>query len=88
MAYSKQNFEDGTVLTANHLNHIEDGLEEIHNSFDGSGSIQTKHYADMSITSIKLADDAIWPRHISDLTWNEVDKRINAALGVIENGTY
>ena len=47
---------------------------------DETSVIKTKHYSDMSITSTKLADDAIWPRHISDLTWNEVDSRINAAI--------
>ena len=26
MAYQKQNFTDGQVLTAEHLNHIEDGI--------------------------------------------------------------
>ena len=26
MAYKKQNFTDGQVLTAEHLNHIEDGI--------------------------------------------------------------
>lgn len=29
MAYKKQNFTDGQVLTAAHLNYIEDGLEEL-----------------------------------------------------------
>lgn len=28
MAYTKQNFEDGQTLTAEHLNHIEDGIVE------------------------------------------------------------
>ncbi len=28
MAYVKQNFTDGTVLTAHHLNHIEEGIAE------------------------------------------------------------
>lgn len=26
MAYAKQNFTDGTILTAHHLNHIEEGI--------------------------------------------------------------
>lgn len=29
MAYEKQNFEDGTVLKASHLNHIEDGIANL-----------------------------------------------------------
>lgn len=28
MAYTKQNFTDGTVLTAQHLNHMEEGIAE------------------------------------------------------------
>lgn len=35
MAYEKQNFEDGTVLEAEHLNHIEDGMVEIENEVAG-----------------------------------------------------
>lgn len=31
MAYQKQNFRDGDILTANHLNYIEDGIEDISN---------------------------------------------------------
>lgn len=27
MAYEKQNFQDGQILTAKHLNHMEDGIE-------------------------------------------------------------
>jgi hypothetical protein len=37
--------------------------------------------------STKLADDAVWPRHISDLTWTEVDKRIDAALEDVGGGS-
>lgn len=47
---------------------------------DASGVLASKHYGNNSINSTKLADDAIWPRHISDLTWNEVDSRINTAI--------
>ena len=36
MAYEKQNFENGQVLTAAHLNHIEDALEELFNGGGGS----------------------------------------------------
>ena len=55
---------------------------------DVSGVLESKHYGNNSILSTKLADNAVWPRHISDLVWGEVDSRINAALGVIENGAY
>ena len=55
---------------------------------DASGVLQSRHYGANSINSAKLADDTIWPRHISEMAWTEIDKHINAALGVIENGTY
>ena len=47
---------------------------------DASGVLASKHYGNNSINSTKLADDAIWPRHISDLAWNEIDSRINTAI--------
>lgn len=34
MAYERQNFKDGDVLKASHLNHIEDGIEEAGNGVD------------------------------------------------------
>lgn len=47
---------------------------------DKSGVLASKHYGNNSINSTKLADDAIWPRHISDLAWNEIDSHINTAI--------
>ena len=47
---------------------------------DASGVLQSKHYGNNSIMSTKLANDVIWPRHIADPVWDEVDKRINAAV--------
>lgn len=38
MGYVKQNFKDGEVLTAAHLNHIEDGLAEIESKVGQGGS--------------------------------------------------
>lgn len=34
MAYQKQNFTDGSVLTAGHLNHIEEGLAAVAEMLD------------------------------------------------------
>ena len=34
MAYLRQNFEDGQVLTHEHLNHIEDGIVDIVGSIE------------------------------------------------------
>lgn len=43
MAYEKQNFKDGNVLTAEHLNHIEDGIHELNVEIDKmSAEIDTK----------------------------------------------
>lgn len=44
MAYEKQDFLDGLVLTAAHMNHIEDGIVELENAmengdFDGSDGV-------------------------------------------------
>jgi hypothetical protein len=37
MSYEKQTFEDKkTVLTAKHLNHIEDGIEQVTNQVEKS----------------------------------------------------
>ena len=42
LEYEKQNFTDGQVLSAEHLNHIEDGIvavvTEINNSIGGIGT--------------------------------------------------
>ena len=42
MAYEKQNFDDGQVLKAENLNHIEDGIKEIEKNYipiSGSSSV-------------------------------------------------
>lgn len=38
MSYEKQNFTDGQVLSANHLNHIENGVK---NNADSIGDVKT-----------------------------------------------
>ena len=35
-----------------------------------------------------LTEDSVLVEHIADETWSEIDSRINAALGVVENGAY
>ena len=35
-----------------------------------------------------LTDGSVLVAHIAAETWTEIDNRIGAALGVIENGTY
>lgn len=41
MSYEKQHFEDGMVLKAEHLNHIEDGIAELAEGGGSSGSSGT-----------------------------------------------
>ena len=44
MSYEKQNFEDGQVLTAAHLNKIETGIEQAHKKIDdvgGDGTVKS-----------------------------------------------
>ena len=55
MAYEKQNFEDGAVLKASHLNHIEDGIEAVENKVKelaerGGGKLY-KHYVSINGTT-------------------------------------
>ena len=53
MAYNKQNFTDGTVLTAAQLNHIEDGLYELFEMIgSGGGGVSAR------ITNITLSASA------------------------------
>ena len=49
MAYEKQNFQDGTVLTADNLNHIEDGIATV--SEDLAAAI-----GDIATTLDRIAD--------------------------------
>lgn len=43
MAYQKQNFTDGQVLTAEHLNHIEEGISAMDEVVLIDTSTQTKY---------------------------------------------
>ena len=54
---------------------------------DASGVLESRHYGANSINSTKLADGTVWPRHISDLAWTEIDNRINTAVGEGGGGT-
>ena len=59
MAYEKQNFKDGETLTANHLNHIEDGIVALENEIEnggGGGSVEgAVLYTAQSLTSEQQA---------------------------------
>lgn len=43
MSYEKQNFVDGQVLTAAHLNHIEDGISALESQGGSGGSVSDEH---------------------------------------------
>lgn len=57
MAYQKQNFIDGEVLTAEKLNHMENGIAESY--IKPSGGISTGDIANGAITQDKLAANAV-----------------------------
>ena len=52
MAYEKQNFIDGQVLTAEHLNHIEDGIAGLEGGYVAPSAkvVQTSDGAKITIT--------------------------------------
>lgn len=50
MAYEKQNFVDGQVLTANQLNHMEDGIEAAFGSGGGGGGEVWEDIVDITTT--------------------------------------
>lgn len=60
MAYSKQNFTDGKVLMASHLNHIEDGIANMWDVIYPVGSI----YMSMDSTSPAQLFGGTWERII------------------------
>ncbi len=55
MAYEKQNFTDGQVLTAEHLNHIEDGIAAAEQT--GGGSVSDEQIA--SAVEAYMANNAV-----------------------------
>ena len=55
MSYEKQNLVDGQILTAAHLNHIEDGIAQIANQNLISPTLKTQKTAtgvDITITDV------------------------------------
>lgn len=68
MAYSKQNFTDGKVLMASHLNHIEDGIANMWDVIYPVGSI----YISSSATS---------PASLFGGTWEQITDRVIVGAG-------
>lgn len=57
MAYTKQNFIDGEVLTAAKLNHMEDGIGDAYVKPDTG--IPTGDIANNAVTAVKIANNAV-----------------------------
>lgn len=58
MAYEKQNFVKGQVLEAEHLNHIEDGIEAVESKVDGLeipsvDGLATTDYVDEAVAEVE-----------------------------------
>lgn len=69
MAYTKQNFIDGEVLTAAKLNHMEDGIGDAY--IKPSAGVPTSDIADGAVTSVKIADNAVSDYYTANIgtTW-------------------
>lgn len=74
MSYTKQNFKDGQTLTADHLNHIEDGIATaadgcgvlvVHVNYDGNESTIDKTYAEMR-AAILAGQFVVISRHYAE----------------------
>lgn len=97
MSYEKQFFEDGQVLEATHLNHIEDGISSIDiNSVktingvspDDNGNIEADFYDDTEIRS-KVNDMEIDLIHLENLERYDKNFYINDwTVGRCESGSH
>lgn len=54
MAYTKQNFKDGKILTAEHLNHIEDGLTELNDEIEALTTVSKESISYKAFEGNKL----------------------------------
>lgn len=50
--YIKQSWENGDIITAEKLNHMEDGIEQIENEFDGAGINDRTYVTEVEETSV------------------------------------
>lgn len=67
MAYEKQNFLDGQIITADHLNHIEDGIIDLLMVYP--------------VGSIYLSVNATSPASLFGGTWERIEDRFLLAAG-------
>lgn len=54
MSYQKQNFSDGEVLQASHLNFIEDGIEQAYEEIEELGETISEFQIAQNIDILKL----------------------------------
>lgn len=74
MAYNKQNFVDGQALKAEHLNHIENGIEDVNNRIDNIPSSPVQSVNGKTGTVKLGAED------VGALPASQLDTAINTAL--------
>lgn len=72
MAYNKQNFADGQVLKAEHLNHIEDGIEDAINTAEKSVSFKYQNLTDTQKSQART--------NIGALGQSDIESATNTAL--------
>lgn len=60
MAYKKQNFKDGEVLTAAHLNHIESGISDLENTVNNGTGGQAGEDGGYYIPSVSANGTLTW----------------------------
>ena len=67
MAYEKQNFLDGQIITADHLNHIEDGIIDLLMVYP--------------VGSIYISVNSTSPASLFGGTWEQIEDRFLLAAG-------
>ena len=83
MSYTKQDFKNGEVLTAEQLNAMDTQIKTIDEQTESMGT-QVK-----TINSqIATMNEHITKNEAALLTEDDVNSLIDAKLGVIENGSY
>lgn len=69
MAYKKQNFVDGQVLKAEHLNHIEEGINNATNTAEKSVSFEYQNLSDAQKKQSRTNIGAIAKEDIETEIW-------------------
>lgn len=75
MSYEKQTWECGEIITAEKLNHIEDGLEEASRGGGGGGDVSTP-----LIVNASTQDNFEWT---CDTTFGEIDDAVRSGRTVL-----